>query len=382
MVAATVIVLAATLVSSLAVEPIHIPIYPTVKPEHRVASLLKQVDYYRNVNPGDEPLRNFQDVEYYGPITIGTPGQSFNVVFDTGSSDLWIPSVRCLKWNVACQRHNKYNNAMSSTYTPNGKHFSISYGTGYANGYLSRDTVTVASIAVVNQTFGEALQESSDFINTPADGLLGMGFLEMSVDKVPTVFGNMVRQKLLPKPVFSFYLNRDAPAGPGGILTLGGTDPSHYTGNFTFLDITKKGYWQFKMDRINVKGEELTVCRNGCQAIADTGTSLIVGPGREVSELNRKLGGTRTAHGHYVVPCEEVSSLPDVVITLKAKPFPLTGPQYTLKVKTKEGYTGCFLGFKEAGRKSLWILGDVFLRAYYSQYDWGQARVGFAVSKN
>ena len=66
----------------------------------------------------------------------------------------------------------------------------------------------VASIAVVNQTFGEALQESSDFINTPADGLLGMGFLEMSVDKVPTVFGNMVRQKLLPKPVFSFYLNR------------------------------------------------------------------------------------------------------------------------------------------------------------------------------
>ena len=46
-----------------------------------------------------------------------------------------------------------------------------------------------------------------------------------------------------------FLSPRDAPAGPGGILTLGGTDPSHYTGNFTFLDITKKGYWQFKMDR-------------------------------------------------------------------------------------------------------------------------------------
>ena len=66
----------------------------------------------------------------------------------------------------------------------------------------------MAGIAVVNQTFGEALQESSDFINTPADGLLGMGFPEISEDQVKTVFGNMVRQKLIPEPVFSFYLNR------------------------------------------------------------------------------------------------------------------------------------------------------------------------------
>ena len=63
----------------------------------------------------------------------------------------------------------------------------------------------VAGKAVVNQTFGEALQESSDFDNTSFDGLLGMGF---PVDQAPTVFGNMVRQKLLPKQVFSFYLNR------------------------------------------------------------------------------------------------------------------------------------------------------------------------------
>ena len=45
---------------------------------------------------------------------------------------------------LSSERHNKYNNAMSSTYTPNGKNFSISYETGYANGYLSRDTVTVS----------------------------------------------------------------------------------------------------------------------------------------------------------------------------------------------------------------------------------------------
>ena len=65
----------------------------------------------------------------------------------------------------------------------------------------------------------------------------------------------------------------------------------------SLLALTHFLYWFLTIRRINVKGEELTLCRNGCQAIADTGTSLIVGPGREVSELNRKLGGTRTAHG-------------------------------------------------------------------------------------
>ncbi|KAK3764037.1 hypothetical protein RRG08_055190 [Elysia crispata] len=289
MVAATNIVLAATLVSSLAVEPIHIPIYPMVKREHRVASLLKQVDFYRNVNPGDEPLRNFQDAEYYGPITIGTPGQFFNSTV----------SKRTL-----LVRNSKYNNATSSTYKADGKRFVIRCGTGNVEGYLSRDTVTVAGLAVLNQTFGEALQESSDFVNTPADGLLGMGFPEISEDQVKTVF--------------------------------------------------------------------------------DTGTSLIVGPGREVSELNRKLGDTPTAQGLYIVRCEEVSSLPDVVITLKGKSFPLTGPQYVLRAQTTTGQTVCILGFDGIDfpptMQPLWILGDVFLGAYYSQYDWGQARVGFATA--
>ncbi|RUS89981.1 hypothetical protein EGW08_002248, partial [Elysia chlorotica] len=327
----TVLTLAVLIASCLALDPMHIPIYSMIKPEQKLDSLIRQVKFYQESNSDDEPLKNFQDAQYYGPITVGTPGQPFNVIFDTGSSNLWIPSVHCPRSDVACQKHNKYNNATSKTYRPNGKPFVIQYGTGNVEGYLSTDTITVAGVSVVNQTFGEAVKESQDFVGTPADGLLGMGFPEISEDQVPTVFGNMVRQKLIPEPVFSFYLNRDEKASPGGVLTLGGTDPDHYTGDFTFVDVTKKGYWQFDMDRVNVKGEELTLCKSGCSAIADTGTTLIVGPSSEVNALNSQLGGAPTSQGLYIVDCKKVNSLPDVVFTLNGQQLTLTGPQYTLK---------------------------------------------------
>ncbi|XP_075152703.1 lysosomal aspartic protease-like [Haematobia irritans] len=370
-----------TLVALASADLVRVPIsrqenfkksYANIKAE---LSLLR--GKYKLPTPRDvveEQLSNSVNMEYYGTISIGTPPQDFQVLFDSGSSNLWVPSVSCYANNTACQNHNQYNSSASSTYVANGESFSIEYGSGSLTGFLSTDTVTVNGLAITSQTFAEAMAEpGTSFVDSSFDGILGMAYQSIAVDDVVPPFYNMFSQSLVDSDVFSFYLTRAGTATQGGELILGGVDSSLYSGDLTYVDVSDQGYWQFVMDSASISGN--SVC-SSCQAIADTGTSLIVAPEDAYVTLNELIGGSENDDGQFFVDCSTISSLPDVELTIGGTVFTLTPDMYIVDV-TDDDTTYCMSAFTYMGT-DFWILGDVFIGPYYTVFDLGNNRVGFA----
>lgn len=358
-----------------------------IHPGHRIFSPLygweQRAELSRTPTSGGKtafvPLSKFMNAQYFGDIGLGTPPQNFTVVFDTGSSNLWVPSTRCHFFSLACWFHHRFNPKASSSFRPNGTKFAIQYGTGRLSGILSGDNLTIGGIHNVSVTFGEALWEPSlVFALARFDGILGLGFPTLAVGGVQPPLDALVEQRLLEKPVFSFYLNRDSEGSDGGELVLGGSDPAHYVPPLTFIPVTIPAYWQVHMQSVKV-GTELNLCAQGCSAILDTGTSLITGPTEEIRALNKAVGGFPLLTGQYLIQCSKIPELPTVSFSLGGVWFNLTGQDYVVKILQSDVGL-CLLGFQALDipkpEGPLWILGDVFLGSYVAVFDRGDKNIG------
>ncbi|GFN84851.1 cathepsin d [Plakobranchus ocellatus] len=362
-------------------ESLHRPIKHFSKPYQKPIR-----DFRINATTRDIKLENYFNKLYCGSIHIGTPEQDFFVALDTETPITWVPSIHSPskpKFHLFTRTSKPYNNESSSTYTPNGRPFGVDYGPGQVSGYCSQDNVVIGGATVNNQVFGEAIIKPKMFEDSINDGILGMGFGGSNTGKEISLFDNMVNQGLLPAPVFSTYFNRYGSNGPDSMLTLGGTNPKYYTGDFTYVDLSRPDRWQFEIDRIQVSNDLLVSCWNQCQAVVDSSSSVIIGPSFEVDRLNRRLGATPLERDPklYTFERSQLKSLPDLEFVVNGKKLIMTGEDYANQIPgphPNQYFSGIVGKRFDSEETPVWILGLSFLRTYYTQFDKGNRRIGFA----
>jgi len=316
----------------------------------------------------DITIDDFQNAQYYGQVGVGTPEQTFNVVYDTGSANLWVPNKSC---GFRCITKHKYDHTKSSTYVANGTEFKIQYGSGPVAGFVSQDTATLGNFKVTNQGFAEITDVSGlglGYAIGHFDGICGLGWDAISVDRMLTPFHALLNEKVLDEQLFAFYLGSNGP----GTLTLGGLNPAHYKGNVTYVDLNHETYWSIPLGGLSVNGDSYTTATN---AIVDTGTSLLAGPAADVAKLAAAVGAKALMKGEYSIPC--AGNAPDIVFKLAGQDYVLTKQDYIIQSGGQ-----CIWGIMgiDLPPQVGWILGDVFIRKYYTVFDWGNKRVGFANS--
>lgn len=322
------------------------------------------VDNSNSTNP-EVIISDFMGAQYYGEIALGTPPQPFKVVFDTGSSNIWVPSKKC--WSAACFVHKTYNSGNSKSYAANGTVLDIKYGSGAISGFFSNDVVGLGGLSADDIAFGEATKlKGLSFIAARFDGILGMGFRAISVGGAITVIEALKEQNKIESAKFAFYLSRNT--GSSSRLIIGGSNPAYYSGDLKYYPLISETYWVIAMNGFKVGDADIVVTK----AILDTGSSVCVGHPDIINPILAKVGEVKA-------DCSNLDQLPNVIVNISGDEFVLTPNEYVLKAGLF-GVTQCIAGFlpMELPWKDTVILGDTFLKTYYAEFDMSEKRVGLA----
>ncbi|KAH7104125.1 acid protease [Auriculariales sp. MPI-PUGE-AT-0066] len=323
------------------------------------------------------------DTVYFSEISIGTPAQKFNVILDTGSSDLWVLSPNCQ--SSGCVGASSFDSSQSTSFNNIGDRLEISYGSGDVAGTTVSDTVSIGGLTAQKQTFGLITVLQAQLIGGDIAGLMGLAFQSIAQTQAPPVWKNLDNAGLLDKPMMGFALERhngdrftsQTQTNDGGVFTLGGVDTSQYTGDIEFLSVTAQNFWTLPMKALTINGQSMSV--SGTSAAIDTGTTLIGGPSDIVQEIYNQIGGrpgTGELNGLWVYPC----SVGDVKVTLNfgGSTWSMSPKDFLFQQYTTSQCIGAFIDLDLGDSGPQWIVGDTFLKNVYSVYRWSPAAVGFA----
>jgi len=354
------------------------------------SQLLKRVDAQGTTGEvGADDQQN--DSMYLCPVQIGTPAQTLNLDFDTGSSDLWVWSTELDQSTLSAGSgsHNVFDPSKSSTFKKtSGSTWQIQYGdSSTASGDVGTDNVAIGGLTIKNQAIELAKTLSSQFQQSSGDGLLGLAWGSINTVKptaVATPVENMISQQDIPQDaeLFTAYLGswrdtNDADKGESfytfgfidqDVVKAAGTDPY-----YTPVD-NSQGFWQFASTSATVNGK--TITRTGNTAIADTGTTLALVDDATCKAIYDAIPGSKYDNNQqgYIFPTNTTADkLPVVTFAVGDKQFTVQKEDLAF---ADAGNDMVYGGIQSRGDMTFDILGDTFLKGIYAIFDQGNQRFG------
>ncbi|GMS78883.1 hypothetical protein PENTCL1PPCAC_30552, partial [Pristionchus entomophagus] len=315
-----------------------------------------------------QKVNDYSDAEYVGNITIGTPGQAFEVILDTSSANLWVPDAKCsgfISSIDACEKKHKFDQKQSSTYVRNGKSWNITYGKETTKGTLGNDTVRFGTddkdLTVPKCVFGQATSIAHSFKSDVIDGILGLAFQSLAVDNVKPPFIEAIDQKLVKQPLFTVWLEHegDKQNVPGGIYTYGAIDTSNCGAVIAYQPLSSATYYQFKLSAVALGDYSNS---RGWEVISDTSTSLIGAPSEIVEKVAMAAGAKfDISLDLYTIACN--AHISDLKLTIGSNTYGIDYENMVVPIDNGK----CAIAmepYRGGGFGPTWVLGDPFIRQY------------------
>ncbi|KAI0743594.1 protease [Daedaleopsis nitida] len=310
------------------------------------------------------------DSYWAGNISIGTPGMTFNVDFDTGSADLWVTSSSCT--SDLCSSKDRYDPSASSTSQLQDGEFFIQYADeSNVEGPIYTDVVSVGGVSVTNQYFSPVFNLSTQFATEAVDGIFGLGLSAASTLQQTPFFLNAIEQSVVQTGVFGLMLTRNSSE-----IYLGGTNTSLYEGDLEYHTINSTAFWQLPDSVLSLNS---AIIASNISTIIDSGTSIIYGPAEQVAALYSNIEDSAvfdSENALYSYPCDTTL---DIAFNWGGANFAVSAENFNMGMA--EDSTRCIGAI--SGRPlglgdDTWLLGDSFMKNVYTAFSVDDLAVGFA----
>ncbi|KAI0035740.1 aspartic peptidase domain-containing protein [Vararia minispora EC-137] len=321
---------------------------------------------------------NIRALAYLASVSVGN--QPFEVVVDTGSSDLWILSTNCT--TPDCTGMSKYTDSPSLTLRQNS--FSLKYLQGSVSGTLGFETVALGPYAITdqalafsNETVGLGLHEIGN------SGILGLAFPAAS--SISSTVGSTLLENMFAylDDAHRFFALSLGGHGTEPSFSFGQLDPAlaNSTDDFSFSPVyigpnSMPDYWKLPLQAITINGtiifDRFAPSRIPDSptpvAVLDSGTTFILGPSGDVSAFWRGVGGSRkNGSGNWEVRCTRAVVVGFVLGSGGSKREFLVDPSdISWRPSTEDGWCTGGIQANDDVNSGDWILGGTFLRNVYA----------------